>query len=114
MSSSRQPYHDPSGDEVEHAYFCYLADKFERQPELLEKPLQTVERWISSDHHGSRYLLRWRSLMQAARQTTEGMKVLVQLLRADDEETRFFKGFAPMPGILTREEKRQFLCASRH
>jgi hypothetical protein len=108
------PYHDPTGDEMEHKYFCYLADKFEADPSLLERPVRTIQRWLSIDHHGAHALLKWRQLIEAAMQSAEGMKSLVTVLRADDEETRCFKGFAPFPGILTREERRQFLCDSRH
>ena len=41
--------HDDTGDKLEHAYFCYLADKFEREPELLEIPLATISLAKSMD-----------------------------------------------------------------
>ncbi|MGV3660173.1 MAG: hypothetical protein ACO1TE_08305 [Prosthecobacter sp.] len=106
--------HDDTGDKLEHAYFCYLADKFEREPELLTKPLATIQRWLSIDHHGAQQLLHWQQLVSGAIQSRSGLDALCDVLRADDEETRFLKGFAPFPGLLSREEKKQFLCASRH
>lgn len=109
-----QPYHDPTGDEMEFKYFCYLADKFEREPELLRKPLKTIERWLAIDNHGAQQLLKWRALIEAALASDAGMQALTSALRADDEDTRWFKGFAPFPGVLTEEEYRPFLCASRH
>lgn len=106
--------HDDTGDKLEHAYFCYLADKFEREPELLTKSLATIQRWLSIDHHGARHLLRWQEIILEAIKSRTGLAALCEVLRADDEETRFLKGFAPFPGLLSREEKKQFLCASRH
>lgn len=108
------PYHDPTGDQIEHAYFCYLADKFEADPALLEKPLRTIDHWLSLDQHGVVPLLEWRRLIEAAQNGKDGMTTLTSVLRADDEETRYFKGFAPFPGLLTKEERRRFTCISRH
>lgn len=109
-----QPYHDPTGDEMEHKYFCCLADKFEREPELLQRALRTIERWLKIDNHGAEQLLEWRALIAAARASPAGMAALAKVLRADDEDTRWFKGFAPFPGVLSPEEYQPFACASRH
>lgn len=106
--------HDDTGDKLEHAYFCYLADKFEREPELLEIPLRTIERWRERGTWGGEHLSRWQTLIQAAQGSPSGMKNLAGVLRADDEETQFFKGFDPFPGVLNVQEKKQFVCASRH
>ncbi|WP_395752611.1 hypothetical protein [Prosthecobacter sp.] len=106
--------HDDTGDKLEHAYFCYLADKFEREPELLEIPLQTISRWRKRGTWGGTFLERWETLIRAARVSETSMKELAGILRADDEETREFKGFDPFPGVLKDGEKEQFICASRH
>lgn len=106
--------HDDTGDKLEHAYFCYLADKFEREPELLEIPLQTISRWRKRGTWGEEHLSRWETLIQAARGSQTDLKKLAGVLRADDEETLFFKGFDPFPGVLSMQEKKQFVCASRH
>jgi|GEM_PF-1012170 len=106
--------HDDTGDKLEHAYFCYLADKFEREPELLEIPLRVISRWRQRGTGGGAYLLRWETLIQAARGSETSLKELVGVLRADDEETRDFKGSDPFPGVLNDGEKEQFICVSRH
>jgi hypothetical protein len=106
--------HDDTGDKLEHAYFCYLADKFEREPQLLEIPLRTIARWRERGTWGLVHLDRWESLIREAQHSSDGMTQLSRVLRDDDEETRFFKGFDPFPGVLPAAEKRQFLCASRH
>lgn len=110
----KQPYHDPTGDQMEHAYFCYLADKFEADPDLLGIALETVERWLAKGSSNPRRHAQWRELLEAAKSSEQGMNLLSKTLRDDDEETRFFKGFAPFPAVLSQQEKRQFLCASRH
>jgi len=114
MRMNKQPYHDPTGDQMEHAHFCYLADKVEADPDLLNIPLATIERWLAKGSVYAKYVLQWRQLIEEARKSTQGMAALSGVLRADDEETRFFKGFDPFPGVLGRQEKRRFLCASRH
>lgn len=106
--------HDDTGDKLEHAYFCYLADKFEREPELLEIPLRNIKRWMDRGHTAERRLLEWQGLIVGAKASRDGMLHLSSLLRADDEESRFFKGFAPFPGVLSEEENQPFLCSSRH
>jgi hypothetical protein len=106
--------HDDTGDKLEHAYFCYLADKFERDSALLDIPLKTIERWRKRGTWGLNQLARWEGLIEAAKLSSEGLMKLVSVLRADDEDTRFFKGFAPFPGVLDESEKDQFICASRH
>lgn len=106
--------HDDTGDKLEHAYFCYLADKFEREPALLEIPLQNIERWTQRGHWALKRLQQWKGLISDARSSDGGMRRLGDLLRADDEETRFIKGFAPFPGVLSEQESEAFLCSSRH
>lgn len=111
---SRMYEHDDTGDKLEHAYFCYLADKFEREPALLEIAIETIDRWRKRGTWGLDHLARWRQLIEAARHSRNGLERLVEVLRADDEDTRYFKGFDPFPGVLQPAEKRQFICASRH
>lgn len=108
------PYHDDTGDRLEHAYFCHLAEKFEREPELLAIPLATIQRWLGIDKHGAAELLEWQGLILEASRSAAGMRRLATILRADDETTRELKGFAPFPGVLNQEEKQRFLCVSRH
>lgn len=106
--------HDDTGDKLEHAYFCYLADKFERDPALLDIPLKNIERWTQRGHWAVKRLGEWKKLIVHAKQSDGGLRHLGAVLRADDEETRFFKGFAPFPGVLSEEESEPFLCSSRH
>lgn len=99
---------------MEFAYFCYLADKFEADPGLLNIALETVNRWLSKGSSNPVRHHQWRELIEQARLSTQGMQRLAKVLREDDEETRLLKGYAPFPAVLNQKEKRQFLCASRH
>ena len=99
---------------MEFAYFCYLADKFETDPGLLNIALETVDRWLANGSSSPLRHRQWRDLIEQARLSKQGMQRLSKVLREDDEETRLFKGFAPFPAVLNQKEKRQFLCASRH
>ncbi len=108
------PYHDPTGDQIEHAYFCYLADKFEADPTLLDIALGTIDRWVAQGHWAAVKLEQWRDLILQAQTTPQGMSDLTRLLRADDEDSRHFKGYDPFPAVLTEEEKAPFLWITRH
>lgn len=108
------PYHDPTGDQIEHAYYCYLADKFEADPTLLDIPLKTIDRWLAQGHWAAPKLEEWRTVIEAALAGDSGMSALGSILRADDEENRQFKGYDPFPAVLTEEEKQPFLWIARH
>ncbi|MFO1484442.1 MAG: hypothetical protein U1F71_13870 [Verrucomicrobiaceae bacterium] len=108
------PYHDPEGDRLAHQQFCLIADKIEADPALLRIPLENIERWLGRGHWAGRELNQWRQWIEAAQVSPAGMTRLLDLLRDDSEEAREWKGFAPFAGVLTTEERRGFLCASRH
>ena len=93
----------------EDAYFCLVADKIESDPSLLRIPLDNISRWAAKGHSLDHRLGQWRSIIEAAQSTDQGREHLLYILRAHDEEMRFFKGFAPFPGVLSREEALQFI-----
>ncbi|MDB6139590.1 MAG: hypothetical protein JWO94_2662 [Verrucomicrobiaceae bacterium] len=106
--------HDPAGDIQEFQKFCLIADKIEADPALLSKPLDCIDRWIARGSRAQDELLQWRALVAAAQQSAGGMDALLAILRDDSEPVRYFKGFAPFPGILTLPERRSFPWISRH
>jgi len=63
-----------------------------------------------------RWIKRWRRLLENGRQSPEGMAELRRVLLDESEETRRLKDFAPLAGLLSREERRTvFLsCAYDH
>lgn len=105
---------DRPGDIQEYQKFCLIADKIEADPGLLQKPLATVGRWLAAGHRARTQLLEWQGMLQRASQTEEGLLALLEVLRDDGEQTRYFKGFAPFPGMLSPSELARFPCISRH
>jgi hypothetical protein len=108
------PYHDPTGDQLAFRQFCRIADKIGADPALLEIPLANIGRWLANGHWAKRELGQWRSWIEDAQRSPEGLRFLLDLLRDDREEARDWKGFSPFPGILTKEERQEGLCISRH
>jgi hypothetical protein len=95
--------------------WLYTADKIERQPGLLSIPLANIERWLASGALGNpQPLLEWRALIEAAQSCPQGMQALLQLMRDDREEAWYLKTCSPFPGVLTKQERRQFRCAWTH
>lgn len=92
-----------------------MADKLERQPELLNIPLQNIQRWVAAGRLGdTRPLEQWRAMIEAACNSGNGMAELLDFLRKDGEETRPLKSCSPFAGVLTREERDLFTCAWTH
>jgi hypothetical protein len=108
------PYHDPTGDLMAWRQFCLIADRIEAEPTLLEIPLANITRWLANGHWAKRELAQWREWIEAAQQSPASFQRLLDLLRDDSEEARDWKGFSPFAGILTKNERSQFLCTSRH
>ena len=95
--------------------WLFLADKLERQPDLLIIALENIERWIKGGRLAdTRKLDEWRQIIEAARADMQGMVALLELLRRDGEEVRLLKSCSPFAGVLTREERDQFTCAWSH
>jgi hypothetical protein len=105
---------DPAGDIQDFQKYCLMADKIEADPSLLQIPLDNVDRWLARGHRAADKLNKWRTLVVDAHPSSQGLKKLLDLLGDDSEETRWFKGFSPVAGILTPEELRRFPWISRH
>ena len=102
------------GDEVLADRFRLMAAKIEENPLLVAIPLENVERWLAQGHSAVERLTEWRALLIEATVSEAGLAKLLELLRDQSAEAVFFKEFAPMPGILTREELDQFSWTSAH
>lgn len=108
------PYHDPTGDQLAFRQFRRIADKIAADPALLEIPLANIDRWLANGHWARRELGQWRTWIEDARSSPDGLRHLLELLRDDGEEARNWKGFSPFPGILSKAERSEGLCISRH
>lgn len=108
------PYHDPTGDQLAFRQFCRIADKIEEDPVLLKIPLANIDRWLGKGHWAKRELCQWRTWIEDAQSSPDGLRRLLDLLRDDSEESRDWKGYDPFPGILSDEELAPILWTSRH
>jgi hypothetical protein len=95
--------------------WLFLADKVERDPDLLAIPLKNIERWMVAGRLGNPWaLVEWKTIILAAKESDSGMAGLLELLRDDGERARQLKSCSPFPGVLTRDERDQFTCAWTH
>lgn len=102
------------GDEVSADRFRLIADKIEADPNLLEIPLENIERWLSQGHSSVKRLEQWRTMLLEAKASATGMSRLLELLRDQSWEAVLAKGYSPFPGILNSEELKRLSWTSRH
>jgi hypothetical protein len=93
-----------------------IADKIERDPQLLDIPLGNIERWLAQDHSAPHRLEQWRKIILEARADAEGLKRLLSILRDTGEKATHLKSFSPFAGVLTTRERRVIIqqCAWSH
>lgn len=108
------PSRERTGDEVSADRFRLMADKIEADPSLLEIPLANIARWLGNGHSARARLEGWRTMIQDAQASGEGMAKLLFILRDQDWESVLWKGFSPFPGILNKEELKEHTWSSRH
>ena len=114
MELPAMPYHDPTGDQLAFRQFCRIADKIAAEPALLEIPLANIDRWLANGHWARRELSQWRTWIEEAQTSPDGLRHLLEWLRDDGEDARDWKGYDPFPGILSDEELAPLLWTSRH
>ena len=102
------------GDHIAQLRFERIAAKIEVAPEMLEIPLANIARWLTQGHSARARLEGWRGMIAAARESGDGMKRLLALLRADAPEANEWRGFSPFAGVLTPEELDALRWTSRH
>ena len=88
-----------------------LSDKLARQPDLVVQALEELGHWEEQGFAPAARLSDWRRLLENARQTPQGMAELQNLLKDDSESARRLRDFAPLAGLLTREERRAIFLA---
>lgn len=96
--------------------FHLIADKIEREPQWLQAGLDNIARWIANGSTQQEKLREWERLILAARESGEGMGVLLNALREDSERAEYFRNFAPFAGVLDRREHEIVygICAFAH
>lgn len=106
--------YESTGDAISGKRYRLIADKIEADPTLLEIPLANIARWLSQGHSAVKRLEGWRSMIQDAQVSDEGLKKVLFILRDPEWESMMWKGFSPFPGILNKEELARLSWNSRH
>jgi len=90
------------------AMHCRIAQKISRDPELLGKARENLERWIAKA--GSpipRYLIEWGEILDKP-----WPAIAEQMTRMSEDATRL-RSSSPFAGILSEEERGQIYAAFR-
>jgi processive 1,2-diacylglycerol beta-glucosyltransferase len=78
-----------------------IADKLTAQPALLERAMQTLERWIAERQpYPPVVLLEWRQILHE-----RPLSEILGLLRSDSQEARRLRQSSPFCGILSADER---------
>ncbi|MCS7338591.1 MAG: hypothetical protein NZ739_10205 [Verrucomicrobiae bacterium] len=82
-----------------------IAEKLAAQPELLERAVRTLERWIQQRQpNPPPVLLEWQRILR-----DWPFQKILELLRSDSPEARRLRQSSPFCGILDEEERLQIL-----
>jgi hypothetical protein len=110
------PYDPKPAQAARLKMFHLIADKIERDPAWLQTGLDNITRWIANGSTQQDKLREWERMIVAARESEEGMEVLLRALREDGERAEFFRNFAPFAGVLTTAERRPLIleCSYSH
>lgn len=82
-----------------------VAEKLEREPWLLNVPLENIDRWLANGDIAPPRLDEWRRIILRAQASAEGFQELLTLLRDRGEATERLREFAPFAGVLTAAER---------
>jgi hypothetical protein len=78
-----------------------IAEKLQVQPELLQRAVQTLDRWIAQQQpNPPRIFLEWRGILRE-----RSLADVLHLLRSDTEEARRLRQSSPFCGILSQDER---------
>ena len=113
-SSDRSALSVPAAKERQDAFesidtdttkrFDAFAGKIERQPDLLEIPLNNIVRWLAKGHPSTARLNAWKSRIEYAACSRSEFAELLCLPRDSSPEAMKWKGFSPFAGVLTSAE----------
>jgi hypothetical protein len=97
-------------------YFRRIADRIEAEPALLSQAIATADRWLAGGVEPRTRIMQWRDLLERSVTDRHAQAELLRVLREDSEEAEFLREFAPVPGILSKGEAREFYreCAYSH
>lgn len=97
-------------------YFRKVADRLEADPSLVLRAMATADRWLANGIQPRAHVVAWRDLLARSLEDDAARDELQRILREDSDEAEFRREFAPVPGVLTKAESREFSreCAYSH
>ncbi len=106
-----------SGSRLDNLLALAVADKIEHDPELLRVALDNIARWLERGVLSSpQWSLRWRDLLERARQEPGAFRAVLEILRSRSEEAARWRDFSPFAGVLSASERRTIIrqCSYSH
>jgi hypothetical protein len=94
-----------------------VADKLERDRSLLQIPIDNIDRWLNAGTPSTREpFLKWRKLLEQALVDDSRFERVLEILRSEKEEDRWWIDFSPFAGVLSVEERRSIIhqCPYSH
>lgn len=97
------------------SYYELVAEALLASPELVAVARDNVRRWLAQGHGAPQRLLAWDRLLAGAQTDDAGRAALQLALRSDEPAAARLREFAPLAGILSREQRRRAreLCGYR-
>jgi hypothetical protein len=90
------------------AMHCRIAQKISRDPDLLNKARENLERWLAKTKGPKpRYLREWRQILERP------WPAIAELITSMSEEANRLRSSSPFAGVLTQEERDQIYAAFR-
>ena len=102
-ASARRDVFASLDDETVNMYVA-IAGKIEREPGLLEIPLNNIARWLAKGHPSTARLNAWKNKIEQAGRSSSDFADLLWLLRDSSPDAMKWKGFSPFAGVLTSAE----------
>ena len=98
------------------SYHEMVADALLAQPDLLAVARDNALRWLANGAQAADMLRLWDRLLAQAQAGPAGMAELQRILRSAEPECQRLREFAPLAGMIPREQRRQArdLCGYRH
>jgi hypothetical protein len=90
------------------AMHCRIVQKIARDPDLLNKARENLERWrTKSEGPPPQYLVEWQEILD------QPWPVIAEIMTSMSEEATRLRSSSPFAGVLSQEERDQIYAAFR-
>ncbi|MCG5078904.1 hypothetical protein [Paraburkholderia tagetis] len=85
----------------------FIADRLRGNPELLAVARENLTRWMPMNRHAQPWLAEWQAVID------QGLDATLALMTDPGDHATDMRQSSPFTGILTNDERRDFLAAWR-